>query len=342
MHLDPPFAYTPVERLDILIGGSMSSKSVAIAAVSIFLATPLTGHAVTLQVNCGQPTSKFPTINSALKALSGLVGSLTPNTINVTGACVENLSIDSLFNRLDINAADGQTSISDGSNGAAAVVSVYNSHMVVISGLTINGSGPAGKDAVTVNQSNVWLNGDTIQNATNGVSAYGNSQVDMAGGVIQNNVTGLAVFGRAYAFLSFEGGVTIQNNNQGVFLQAGALVNASAAVIRNNKSNGVFMLINSTFQCGSCSITGNGANGVAAFEGSSAMFTAFTGPYTVSDNGSSGVYLSELTSANLYPGGTVTGNAGGTDVNCGPQFATARGATKNISGGKTNCVEPQP
>jgi parallel beta helix pectate lyase-like protein len=318
----------------------MSSKLALVSAVCVFLAAPATVRALTLQVHCDQPTSKLPTINSALKVLSGPIGNLGPNTINVTGACVENVFIED-FNYLTINAVDG-ASISDNSNGASNVVSVYNSPMVVISGFTINGSGPTGKDAVNANHSEIWLNGDTIQNARNGVTGYGNTGINISGGILQNNATGLNVYNGAKALLSVDSNVVIQNNTVGVALQAAAHVQASTATIRNNSGPGVRMLINATFTCDACSITGNGANGVGVFEGSSVLFSAFRGPYVVTNNALAGVYLSELASANFSPGGNVAANASGTDVNCGPQFTTARGATINIGGGTTNCVEPQP
>jgi hypothetical protein len=62
----------------------------------------------------------------------------------------------------------------------------------------------------------------------------------------------------------------------------------------------------------------------------------------ITGNAGAGVLLTEESSAYFPSVGTVTGNAGGTDVVCGASFTTAKFATKNIGGGTTNCVEPSP
>src|SRR5262252_3643565 len=100
------------------MGGLVFSKTTFLAAL-LLLALPLAGHAVTLQVNCDQPTSKLPTIGAALKIMNGLVGDLGPNTINVTGACNENISLDHITN-LPLSAQNG-ASITDASAGTMPV-----------------------------------------------------------------------------------------------------------------------------------------------------------------------------------------------------------------------------
>jgi hypothetical protein len=51
------------------------------------------------------------------------------------------------------------------------------------------------------------------------------------------------------------------------------------------------------------------------------------------------VQIQDLSMA-TFSGATVTGNGGGTDVVCIPQFSATRGALSDIGGGTTNCVEP--
>jgi len=48
----------------------------------------------------------------------------------------------------------------------------------------------------------------------------------------------------------------------------------------------------------------------------------------------------DLSFAFFSSGNSITGNLGGTDVLCSPQFSATRGALTNIGGGTTNCVEP--
>ena len=65
------------------------------------------------------------------------------------------------------------------------------------------------------------------------------------------------------------------------------------------------------------------------------------GAYSITGNGGAGVRLGDL-SFSFFDAGNVTGNLGGTDVVCGPQFSATRGAlpASNIGGGTTNCSEP--
>jgi hypothetical protein len=60
----------------------------------------------------------------------------------------------------------------------------------------------------------------------------------------------------------------------------------------------------------------------------------------VTGNGGAGVSLADLSFVGFQNGNTVTGNGAGLDVVCSPQFPATRGATADIGGGTTNCVEP--
>jgi hypothetical protein len=62
----------------------------------------------------------------------------------------------------------------------------------------------------------------------------------------------------------------------------------------------------------------------------------------VTGNVGGGVLLSEESSTFFGAGGNVTGNlpVGVFDVACGAWATSAKFATVNINGGKTNCVEP--
>jgi hypothetical protein len=317
--------------------------SASLLAFAIAFA-PLSSQAVTLNVTCDQPNSKLPTINSALKILSAPVAgspvaSIGTNTINVTGACTENVAIDG-FERLTLNGLGGAT-ISDASGGKTPVVAVNDSRTVTLNNFTVSGN--TGAIAIQCLQSGCFLNGDTVENAAWGVAGFEGTTIGLSGGVLQNNTWGLGVWvgGRAWA-----SGTTIQNNGNGVLLQGGASLRigpAQPVKIQNNTGQGVTVMTNSSLVCGGgCEITGNGWVGVLIFQGGAASFGGGFGPYSITNNGAAGVLLDDTASAWFDPNGTgtVTGNAGGTDVVCGGPYTTARGATTSIGGGSTNCVEP--
>jgi hypothetical protein len=80
------------------------------------------------------------------------------------------------------------------------------------------------------------------------------------------------------------------------------------------------------------SISGNGSAGVLIREASAARLAA-----TISGNTGPGVLIQDLSMV-TFNGGTVTGNGGGTDVVCSPQYSATRGVA--ATGAITNCVEP--
>src|SRR5262249_37653636 len=130
----------------------------------------------------------------------------------------------------------------------------------------------------------------------------------------------------------------------GVLLLTGASLRlgpGQPVKIQNNSGNGIVMLTNATLECGgACDVTGNGFAGILIFQGAAAHFGAGFGPFSITNNGGPGVRLTDTASAFFDVGGTVTGNAFGLDVACDGPYTTARGATTNIGGGTTNCVEP--
>ena len=289
------------------------------------------GHAraADLKVNC-DGTGALSTINGALKLLTPQ----GPNTLTVSGACHENVVIQS-FDRLSLIANPG-ASITDVSNGNLDTILITDSQRISISGFTING-GSGGINCV--NGSLCRLSGNTIQ----GVQGYGvivnGSRATLNGDTIQNNILrGLSVIDDGAVDAS---GITVQGNRDGVVLNAAGHVTASGGTtIQNNQRFGVAAGNGSTFRCFPCTITGNGNDGIRLQGASTAILDAFFGINVITGNGGVGVLLRDLSFASFGGGDIVTGNAGGTDVVCAPQFSATRGATTNIGGGKTNCVEP--
>ena len=115
----------------------------------LILAAASTVKAETLYVNCGGKTG-FSSVGAALKTLQYSEGH-GPNTINVSGACRENIVIQSA-DRLTLNAVNG-ASISDTSGGKLDVISVNDSRDVAINGFKIyaGSDGASGANGISCN-----------------------------------------------------------------------------------------------------------------------------------------------------------------------------------------------
>jgi hypothetical protein len=301
------------------------SASAAILGCLFLVGEP--AQAATLNVNCGA-SHGLNTIAAALRTLHD--GSQRgPSTINVSGACSENIAIRGI-DRLTISAV-GSATVSDASQGTLDVIDISDTTDVTLNGLVVSG-GAIG--VACYDGGHCRINGGTVQGSTDGIGVFAgaDSAVRVSGVAITGNSVGLQVANGGKA----SGDATIQGNSRGVHIAAGSLANL-AGVISGNQELGVFETTNATFNCAGCTISGNAAGGVILRQGSSARFQP---GFSISDNGGPGVLLSELSSALFNASGTVTGNAGGIDVQCGPQYTSARGATANIGGGATNCVEP--
>jgi hypothetical protein len=90
----------------------------------------------------------------------------------------------------------------------------------------------------------------------------------------------------------------------------------------------------STLELFGGSISHNGSVGAEVREGSAARFTSGT---AITNNAGPGVLIHNLAMVTFLDS-TVTGNGGGTDVACNPQYSATRGVAD--TGGTTNCVEP--
>jgi hypothetical protein len=285
-------------------------------------------QAGTLYVNCGGKYG-LTSIAAALKALQygEEHGSAT---ITVSGVCNENVVIQSL-DRLTLNAAPG-ASINDPSGGNLDVIDVVDSRDVSINNFTISG-GALGVNCL--DRSLCRINGNTIQGAnTAGVGVFF-SQADVNGGVIRNNATGVTVINSSGAKVQ---GVAVQSNGTGIEVRTDSLVNTDAT-ISGNSGTGLFLHDNATVNCLGCTVSNNGDHGVIVRQNSSVRFAGVT----ATGNAGGGVSLNEESSALFGSGGNVTGNLPVGlvyDVACGTSAASAKFATVNINGGKTNCAEP--
>ena len=298
--------------------------SVAIGGASQY------AQAANLRVNC----DKHESISKVLHLLAK-TNPQGPNRVTVSGACVENLVIQSM-DRLTL-ITETSASITDSSGGSLAVVDIEDSHSVTVQGFTINGGG----GGVLCNTTSVcYLTGNTIQDgAGTGVGVFADSHAVLESNVIQNNGgRGATVNDRSRMASSndiFQG-----NGAQGVAVISGAYFGTSNSSFLNNVV-GVEAFLNSTVRVNGGTISGSVCassapfcgDGVVLLGGAQASFANMT----ITANGGSGIHLEDGSFA-VFFGTTVTGNLSGTDVECAPQFPITRFVAG--TGGNTNCVEP--
>ena len=299
----------------------------------LLLMAASTVKAATLYVNCGGKGG-MASIGAALRVLQNGEGH-DSSTINVSGACHENVVIQSM-DRLTLNAVNG-ASISDASGGKQDVISIFDSRDVAINGFTINAGsdGVSGANGVSCNDwSACRLALNVIQGAGSGAgfAVYQASQATVDGDTFQNNGTGLIVHSGSKVRAGGQGRtITSSSNGVGIHIARQAFVFV-AAVIDNNSDRGVVLRFQAILDLADGSISHSGSLGAVVIEGSIARLNG-----TITGNGGAGVVIGDLSMV-TFTGATVTGNGGGTDVVCNPQYPVTSGVTS--TGGTTNCVEP--
>jgi hypothetical protein len=317
----------------------MYGPGLCLAALLLMSAGPV--RAATLYVHCGG-SGGLNTIGAALKTLqhSENVG---PTTINVSGACHENVVIQSM-NHITLNAVNG-ASISDVSHGVNTTVVIDDSQEITVNNFVINGDATSNGDGDVVDCQNGSLchfSGNTVQNGPQngaGLGIWAGSYGTIDGGILQNNTGGGGLVagngGRARAT-----GVTMQGNWNGAYVGDGGLLQLVNSTILNNVGEGIFAS-NGTVLCKPCTVTGNGlgtgADGIHLEWSSSVSFRG--GTYSVTGNGGAGVSVSNLSGARFGVGtaGNLSGNLGSWDVVCNPTFTTAAGLA-NVAGARvTGC-----
>jgi hypothetical protein len=314
----------------------MNTKVVfAVGLVFVAIATPLTSRAATLQVNCDNPSSRLPTINSALRIVTGLVGSLGANTIEVTGACHENIALTGVSS-LTLTAQPG-ASITDASGGTKPVIDVERSTDFALNGFAIRGGGGPFLSAVLCgSNSTCYFSNNNVQvpNFT-AITALLGSAVALDHDVLEQSGGGLAVISGSRAVVT---AATIRNNaGNGVLVVSSSFFNAVGATnVANNGANGVFVAQHSqALLGGGLTITGNGSAGVFANDQSDATF--FIGGNTISGN-RFGVAIQDMSWAGFVDASTVvSGSATQPDILC---WGNHSGARLTAANGTTNCPPP--
>jgi copper-binding protein NosD len=316
-------------------------KQSCVTALLLMMSVGAMAQAATLSVSYGG-SSGLTTINAAIKLLQSNQ-SLHPATINVSGACHENILIQNM-DGLTLNAVNG-ASITDASNGTREVIDVANSHGFTLQGFTITSVCPSGctsPDAISCyNGADCLLIQNTISGASGGagVGVYALSKVRIIGGTLQNNGNGL--------FLTDSGemlalGVNIRSNDQGVVVVRGASVliradNLTPSVIANNGARGIDATESTVIVAGPSNIMDNGAEGVHLDLSSKLVLATFYGPVSITGNVGSGVSLGDLSVARFQGTSHVIGN-GQPDVVCNSATSVTRNAKTNIGAGTTNCT----
>ncbi len=292
---------------------------------------PVITNAETLRVNCDNDKG-LSRISKAINILQKS-GSQGPNTILVSGSCKENLVIQSMDN-LTLTAQNG-ASISDRSQGNADVIGIADSRRVTISGFTINGGA---NGVVCTGASLCRFSGNTVQGSLNFGVVVDNSQASLSGDTLQDNAgRGLSIINGGQANAD---AISVQGNDDGIVLNTRGTLFLTNSTVQGNQNRGILAATASTIRLLASVVTTNGGDGVRLQQSSQARFDNFAGPNSITNNGAAGVNLFDLSFAFFDVDGVVTGNAGGTDVACNPQFSATRGALTNLGGGLTNCVEP--
>jgi hypothetical protein len=295
---------------------------------ALLLISTGTVKAGTLYVHCGG-SGGLNSIGAALKALQHSENT-GPNTINVSGACHENVLIQDT-QQLTLNGVNG-ASISDTSNGKADVIDVDNS-LVTISGFTITG----GYDGVACYYgASCRLLGNTIQGASDsGIDIYPISRARIDGGALQHNGGGLLITGGDVT----AGNVTVQDNSGiGVSVSRGGRLNFSQSASKNNQGYGIWVQ-GAHLTCRVCTVTGDQDVGVYLDLGSEAIFAGYAGPIEISSIGAGvGIFVGDVTTANFQGSVSVTGNGGSLAIQCNSATSVTRNAITAAGGaGNTNC-----
>jgi Right handed beta helix region len=304
-------------------------------------------QASTLWVNCAGKEG-LNTIGAALRFLKG-VPIAEPNTINVSGACRENI----LINNMDLLTIAGKgASITDASRGTADVVDIRHSHVTII-GMTIDGLTGVNNDTIDCEQSSqCTLIGNTIQGDADVVGIYSLSSALIVGGSIQNGTSdGILALGDLVA-----DGVMIQGNPVGIIVRRGGRATIgvadpasdpipaiTASTVENNGA-GIQVSQGAEFSCAGCTVENNTGDGIhidvsaAATIQAATLGNGSTIPPAVVRNAGNGVYVGDLSSASFKGNSTVTGN-GEPNISCNSSTSVTRSALAAAGGAaNTNCT----
>ena len=248
-------------------------------------------RAANVQVVCpGGGPGAYSSINAALSALDPH----GPNTITVSGTCVENIFIDK-FERLFILAAPGQTATINAADPSGIVLTTFQSTGIILSGLVFQG----GSVGVFLNQgSNVNIVNCTMQgNSGDGLDMQMASTLILENSTIQDNQgSGLSVAVGSNATLAISPNQRIRvlrNGGDGIDVDGSFFqVNFGVLDVENNAGAAIAqiggrMLIFDGGVGGGNLFQGNG-EGIDVFNAGSAQFF---GRNVIQNNGDVGLQI---------------------------------------------------
>ncbi len=301
-------------------------------ASAVLILYPGAAVAQNYTVVCGNPNAPadFHSLNDAIWSMDRA----GPHTLTVSGTCQERVMIgDGTFSQsnLYIKAAPGQNAVitpPPGGQGKGWVMQICGAHEIALERLTITG----GNIGIAVCDASHFDSGGLVieNNTTAGVQVGWNSTVFLSDGtVIRNNGWYGVIADRSnvalYGSIAPDGTVrtvTVEGHSRyGVYAEGSVFSVVGPVVIRNNgtagsPSAGIALTRGSSLHSSpmrdmGSEISGNNAPGIVVDISS----TASLNYANISNNGGPGVQIQRLSSAELGPGTTLTGN-GGFAVTC--------------------------
>jgi hypothetical protein len=272
----------------------------AILVTSFLL--PAAAHAANATVGCpGGSGGTYPSITAALSTLDPH----GPNTITVSGTCVENIFIDK-HERLFIQSASGQTATITAADASGIVLQTFQSTGILISGLVFQG----GSTGVLLNQgSNVTIVNCTMQrNSGDGLGMQMASTLVMENSTLQDNQgNGMSVGVGSNATMATNPNERIRvlrNGGDGIDVDGSFFqVNFGTLDVENNagaailQTGGRLIIFGGQGVGGGNLFQGNG-EGIDIFQAGSAQFV---GKNTIRSNGDFGLQV--LGSSVMFTGG---------------------------------------
>jgi hypothetical protein len=267
---------------------------VVILSCQLFLlCSPAFGNNVAVDCSGANPNA-FHSIGAALSRLS-LTG---PNSITVSGTCVENVFV-SEFDRLTIQAASGHATIMNAANPAGITLIISGSHNIVLNNLIIEGGSSPSTVYVTSSSTAVLMQNCSVQN-----SLADGLDIDMASEmVIQNSsFTNNANQGM---FVANESNVTL-----GTFPTQRISITGNGFGAGNGNGNGGIAIDGSYVQLnfGVATISGNAGAGISMDGGRLLFFGGEAATPGLIENNNIGLLMNDAAAATLFSAFTIANN----------------------------------
>jgi hypothetical protein len=280
-----------------------------LVAILLLFAWPSIGHAANVQVVCpGGGPGAYSSITAALSTLDPH----GPNTITVSGTCVENILINN-HERLFIQSAPGQTATITAADASGIVLQTFQSTGILISGLVFQG----GSTGVLLNQgSNVTIVNCTMQqNSGDGLGMQMASTLVMENSTLQDNQgNGMSVGVGSNATMATNPNERIRvlrNGGDGIDVDGSFFqVNFGTLDVENNAGAAIFqtggrLLIFGGQGVGGGNLFQGNGEGIDIFQAGSAQFF---GKNTIRNNGDVGLQVlgsSVMFNGRILPDGTL-------------------------------------